>query len=65
MSKNSESIDKSRELGVGESLKEKLQNKIDEKIAAAVNQKSNTPHNDREIERRQDSSRNVGTLSRS
>ncbi|WP_353278876.1 hypothetical protein [Wolbachia endosymbiont (group B) of Longitarsus flavicornis] len=65
LSKNSESIDKSRELGVGESLKEKLQNKTDEKIAAAVNQKSNTPHIDREIERRQDSSRNVGTPSRS
>ena len=65
LSKNSESIDKSRELGVGESLKEKLQNKTDEKVAAAVNQKSNTPHIDREIERRQDSSRNVGTPSRS
>lgn len=65
LSKNSESIDKSRELGVGESLKEKLQNKTDEKIAAAVNQKSNTPHIDREIERRQDSSRNVGTPSHS
>ncbi|AGJ99039.1 hypothetical protein wNo_06280 [Wolbachia endosymbiont of Drosophila simulans wNo] len=63
LSKNSESIDKSRELGVGESLKEKLQNKTDEKIAAAVNQKSNTPHIDGEIERRQDSSRNVGTPS--
>lgn len=65
LSKNSKSIDKSRELGVGESLKEKLQNKTDEKVAAAVNQKSNTPHIDREIERRQDSSRNVGTPSRS
>ncbi|OAM05863.1 MAG: hypothetical protein TV41_00180 [Wolbachia endosymbiont of Dactylopius coccus] len=65
LSKNSESIDKSRELGVGESLKEKLQNKTDEKVAAAVNQKSNTPYIDREIERRQDSSRNVGTPSRS
>ncbi|WP_265041989.1 hypothetical protein [Wolbachia endosymbiont (group B) of Melanostoma mellinum] len=65
LSKNSESIDKSRELVVGESLKEKLQNKTDEKVAAAVNQKSNTPHIDREIERRQDSSRNVGTPSRS
>lgn len=65
LSKNSESIDKSRELGFGESLKEKLQNKTDEKVAAAVNQKSNTPYIDREIERRQDSSRNVGTPSRS
>ncbi|MFT4313843.1 MAG: hypothetical protein AB3P11_01815 [Wolbachia pipientis] len=65
LSKNSESIDKSRELGVGESLKEKLQNKTDEKIAAAVNQKSNTPHIDGEIKRRQDSSRNVGAPSRS
>ncbi|MGL9757741.1 MAG: hypothetical protein ACR5LA_02560 [Wolbachia sp.] len=65
LSKNSESIDKSRELGVGESLKEKLQNKTDEKIAAAVNQKSNTPHIDRVIEKRQDSSQNVGTPSRS
>lgn len=64
LSKNSESIDKSRELGVGESLKEKLQSKTDEKIASAVNQKSNTSHIDREIERRQDSSRNVGTPSR-
>lgn len=63
LSKNSESIDKSRELSVGKSLKENLQNKTDEKIAAAVNQKSNTPHIDREIERRQDSSRNVGTSS--
>ncbi|WP_343288622.1 hypothetical protein [Wolbachia endosymbiont of Encarsia formosa] len=65
LSKNSQSIDKSRELGFGESLKEKLQNKTDEKVAAAVNQKSNTPYIDREIERRQDSSRNVGTPSRS
>ncbi|WP_264336816.1 MULTISPECIES: hypothetical protein [unclassified Wolbachia] len=65
LSKNSESIDKSRELGFGESLKEKLQNKTDEKVTAAVNQKSNTPYIDREIERRQDSSRNVGTPSRS
>lgn len=65
LSKNSESIDKSRELGVGESLKEKLQSKTDEKIAAAVNQKSNTPHIDGEIKRRQDSSRNVGAPSRS
>lgn len=65
LSKNSESINKSRELGFGESLKEKLQNKTDEKVAAAVNQKSNTPYIDREIERRQDSSRNVGTPSRS
>ncbi|QJT94242.1 hypothetical protein HGO53_02740 [Wolbachia endosymbiont of Diaphorina citri] len=63
LNKSSESIDKSRELGVGESLKEKLQNKTDEKVAAAVNQKSNTLHIDREIERRQDSSRNVGTSS--
>ncbi|WP_341813192.1 hypothetical protein [Wolbachia endosymbiont (group B) of Germaria angustata] len=60
LNKSSESIDKSRESGVGESLKEKLQNKTDKKIAAAVNQKSSTPHIDREIERRQDSSRNVG-----
>ncbi|WP_265030582.1 hypothetical protein [Wolbachia endosymbiont (group B) of Athalia cordata] len=65
LSKNSESIDKSRELGVGESLKEKLQNKTDEKVAAAVNQKSNTPYIDRERERRQDSSKNLGTPSRS
>ncbi|CAH2209255.1 hypothetical protein C1A_630 [Wolbachia endosymbiont of Culex quinquefasciatus JHB] len=60
LNKSSESIDKSREPGVGESLKEKPQNKTDKKIAAAVNQKSSTPHIDREIERRQDSSRNVG-----
>ncbi|MHC3897845.1 UNVERIFIED_CONTAM: hypothetical protein LBW93_02870 [Wolbachia endosymbiont of Nasonia longicornis] len=60
LNKSSESIDKSRESGVGESLKEKPQNKTDKKIAAAVNQKSSTPHIDREIERRQDSSRNVG-----
>ncbi|THA20478.1 hypothetical protein EJE47_00365 [Wolbachia endosymbiont of Aedes albopictus] len=60
LNKSSESIDKSRESGVGESLKEKPQNKTDKKIAAAVNQKSSTTHIDREIERRQDSSRNVG-----
>lgn len=60
LNKSSESIDQSREPGVGESLKEKPQNKADKKIAAAVNQKSSTPHIDREIERRQDSSRNVG-----
>ncbi|MFL3876867.1 hypothetical protein [Wolbachia endosymbiont of Trichogramma kaykai] len=60
LDKSSESIDKSREPGVGESLKEKPQNKTDKKIAAAVNQKSSIPHIDREIERRQDSSRNVG-----
>lgn len=60
LNKSSESIDKSREPGVGESLKEKPQNKTDKKIAAAVNQKSSTPHTGREIERRQDSSRNVG-----
>ncbi|AZU37561.1 hypothetical protein BBB02_03275 [Wolbachia endosymbiont of Bemisia tabaci] len=40
LSKNSESIDKSRELGVGESLKEKLQNKVNEEIAGFRNKKS-------------------------
>uniref|UniRef100_UPI003341B495 hypothetical protein n=1 Tax=Wolbachia endosymbiont (group B) of Pilophorus perplexus TaxID=3066160 RepID=UPI003341B495 len=55
LSKSSESIDKSRKSGIGEELKGKLQNKTE-----AVNQKSNTPHIDRERERRQDSSRNVG-----
>ena len=63
LSKSSESIDKSREPGIGESLKEKLQNKNDEEIAAAVNQKSNTSHIDRERERRQGSSKNLVTSS--
>ncbi|OCA06413.1 hypothetical protein [Wolbachia endosymbiont of Trichogramma pretiosum] len=60
LNKSSEGIDKSREPGVRESLKEKPQNKTDKKIPAAFNQKSSIPHIDREIERRQDSSRNVG-----
>ena len=58
LSKSSESIDKSRKSGIGEELKGKLQNKTE-----AVNQKSNTPHIDRERERRQDSSKNLGTPS--
>uniref|UniRef100_A0A3B0JCZ6 Uncharacterized protein n=1 Tax=Wolbachia endosymbiont of Aleurodicus dispersus TaxID=1288877 RepID=A0A3B0JCZ6_9RICK len=40
LSKNSESIDKSRKPGVGESLKEKSQNKVNEEIAGFGNKKS-------------------------
>ncbi|WP_143689201.1 hypothetical protein [Wolbachia endosymbiont of Nilaparvata lugens] len=40
LSKNSESIDKSRKPGVGESLKEKSQNKVNEEIAGFRNKKS-------------------------
>ncbi|QMV45786.1 hypothetical protein HC358_01430 [Wolbachia pipientis] len=40
LNKSSESIDKSRKPGVGESLKEKSQNKINEEIAGFGNQKS-------------------------
>ncbi len=40
LSKNSESIDKPRKPGVGESLKEKSQNKVNEEIAGFRNKKS-------------------------
>ncbi|WP_250295424.1 hypothetical protein [Wolbachia endosymbiont of Oedothorax gibbosus] len=53
LNKSSESIDKSREPGVGESLKkEELQNKSNEKIAESGNQKSSNTHIEREQNKR-------------
>ncbi len=52
LNKSSESIDKSRKPDIGESLKEKLQNKINEKIAGFGNQKSSNTHIEREQNKR-------------
>ncbi|MDE5061969.1 hypothetical protein [Wolbachia endosymbiont of Drosophila tsacasi] len=52
LNKSSESIDKSRKPDTGESLKEKLQNKINEKIAEFGNQKSSNTHIEREKNKR-------------
>ncbi|NEV49042.1 hypothetical protein EUZ93_00715 [Wolbachia pipientis] len=56
LNKSSESIDKSRKPGVGESLKEKPQNKINERRAASkkadVEKVSDTPHVNEVLSRR-------------